>query len=282
MAHARIADVDDDEALRHARRGRRLHRRRPRARAAARRRSTPMVATRPLLAREVVRYVGEPIAVVVTERPTRARTPPSSSCVDYDPLPAVVDPEAALPDEIAALPRRGTNVVRRLAHMGVPPERDDLFDGCEVVVTRAARQPARRAVPARGRGRRRGVGRRPARTTGRSTQNAHGVHDVARRIYGLERPGPGHHARRRRRLRRQDRRVPRGAAARRARRSARPAGALARPAPRTCWPSATAGPSCQRDHHRRHPRRQRAGLPPRRSCRTPAPTRASASILPVS
>ena len=38
-------------------------------------------------------------------------------------------------DEILLFPAVGTNVCGDSAHMGVPPERDDLFDGCEVVVT---------------------------------------------------------------------------------------------------------------------------------------------------
>ena len=42
---------------------------------------------------------------------------------------------AALQDEILLFPAVGTNVCGDSAHMGVPPESDDLFDGCEVVVT---------------------------------------------------------------------------------------------------------------------------------------------------
>ena len=95
---------------------------------------SPMFTTCPL-ACEVVRYVGEPIAAVVTERADQGEDAADLVVVDYDPLPVVVDPMAALQDEILLFPAVGTNVCGDSADMGVPPERDDLFDGCEVVVT---------------------------------------------------------------------------------------------------------------------------------------------------
>ena len=83
----------------------------------------------------MVRYVGEPIAAVVTERADQGEDAAELVVVDYDPLPVVVDPMEALQDEILLFPAVGTNVCGDSAHMGVPPESDDLFDGCEVVVT---------------------------------------------------------------------------------------------------------------------------------------------------
>jgi aerobic carbon-monoxide dehydrogenase large subunit len=87
------------------------------------------------LADGFVRYVGEPIAAVVTERADQGEDAAELVIVDYDPLPVVVDPMEALRDEILLFPAVGTNVCGDSAHMGVPPETDDLFDGCEVVVT---------------------------------------------------------------------------------------------------------------------------------------------------
>src|SRR3954451_13649273 len=51
--------------------------------------------TRPLLARDVVRFVGEPVVAIVTDH--RAQGPDAAEAVfiDYEPLPAVVDPELA-------------------------------------------------------------------------------------------------------------------------------------------------------------------------------------------
>jgi carbon-monoxide dehydrogenase large subunit len=51
---------------------------------------------RPLLARDVVRYVGEPVAVVVAENRYVAADACEAIQVDYDPLSAVVDPHGAL------------------------------------------------------------------------------------------------------------------------------------------------------------------------------------------
>ena len=51
-------------------------------------------------------HVGDPVAVVIGARPLRASsTPPRRSSVEYDPLPVVVDLEAALKDDDAR-PRR--------------------------------------------------------------------------------------------------------------------------------------------------------------------------------
>ena len=45
----------------------------------------------PLLARDVVRFVGEPLAVVVTERRYQGEDAADLVDVDYDPLPPVVE-----------------------------------------------------------------------------------------------------------------------------------------------------------------------------------------------
>src|SRR2546427_1737463 len=66
---------------------------------------------RPILARDVVRFVGEPVAVVVAESRGWAVDAAQAVRVDYEPLPAVVDPVAAT-DEAGVLLFReaGTNV----------------------------------------------------------------------------------------------------------------------------------------------------------------------------
>jgi carbon-monoxide dehydrogenase large subunit len=88
--------------------------------------------SRALLARDVVRYVGEPIVAIVAESPEQAADAVELVGVDYDLLPAVIDPEASLSGETLLFPEAGTNVA-------ISFERDSdptLFDGCEVVVTR--------------------------------------------------------------------------------------------------------------------------------------------------
>ena len=56
--------------------------------------------TRRLLATDKVRFVGEPVAVVVTEHPYQGEDAVELVDVDYDPLPAVVDFDDALVDEM--------------------------------------------------------------------------------------------------------------------------------------------------------------------------------------
>jgi aerobic carbon-monoxide dehydrogenase large subunit len=51
---------------------------------------------RPILATDRVRYVGEPIAMVVADDPHAAQDAAELIAVDIEPMPAVVDPEAAL------------------------------------------------------------------------------------------------------------------------------------------------------------------------------------------
>ena len=89
---------------------------------------------RPWLADGVVRFVGEAVAAVVAGSWVEAVDAAELVFVDYDPLPAVVDPRAALDGETLLFREAGTNVVCELA---VPPAADpggDLFEGCEVVV----------------------------------------------------------------------------------------------------------------------------------------------------
>ncbi|HZV50513.1 MAG TPA: xanthine dehydrogenase family protein molybdopterin-binding subunit [Candidatus Dormibacteraeota bacterium] len=70
---------------------------------------------RPPLAKEVVRFVGEPLAVVVAGSRAQAVDAAAAVTVDYEPLPAVVDPEAAVAEGAPLLfPSAGTNVCYRV------------------------------------------------------------------------------------------------------------------------------------------------------------------------
>jgi len=69
------------------------------------------VPPHPLLARDRVRAVGEPVAAVVAEAPALARDALELIEVEYEPGPAVVDPEAAVqPGAPLVHPEFGTNV----------------------------------------------------------------------------------------------------------------------------------------------------------------------------
>ena len=87
---------------------------------------------RPQIARDTVRFVGEVVAVVVTETPAQGVDAAELVIVDYDPLPVVVDPREALRDETVLHPDAGTNICLHMA-----PEQPDpgLFDDCEVVIS---------------------------------------------------------------------------------------------------------------------------------------------------
>ena len=88
----------------------------------------------PLLAAGTVRYVGEPVAVVVTEQPGQGEDTIELVDIDYDPLPAVVDMDAAKEGATGLLfPDAGTNAVVSFGDEAASDP--DLFGGCEVVVT---------------------------------------------------------------------------------------------------------------------------------------------------
>ncbi|OLT18628.1 hypothetical protein BJF78_00475 [Pseudonocardia sp. CNS-139] len=74
------------------------------------------------LARSVVRFVGEAVAVVVAETEAQARDAADLVEVDYDPLPALVDPVAAAADGAERLfPDTASNVALHLAYEAGEP-----------------------------------------------------------------------------------------------------------------------------------------------------------------
>jgi aerobic carbon-monoxide dehydrogenase large subunit len=82
-----------------------------------------------------VRYVGEPVAVVVTALAEQGEDAAEQVVIDYDPLPAVVDVEEALGSATHLYGSVGGNLVMDSAMMGRPAVTDDaFFEGCEVVV----------------------------------------------------------------------------------------------------------------------------------------------------
>ncbi len=71
-------------------------------------------ARHPVLARDLVHYVGQPVAAVYAQTLTRAYDIAAGVQVDYDPLPAVVDPEAAQALESVVLHKKlRSNIVHR-------------------------------------------------------------------------------------------------------------------------------------------------------------------------
>jgi aerobic carbon-monoxide dehydrogenase large subunit len=86
---------------------------------------------RPLIASDTVRFVGDIVAIVLADSREASVDAAELVMVDYDPLPAVTDPEDAARDETVIYAGVGTNVC-----LAVPPQEADpnLFDSSEVVV----------------------------------------------------------------------------------------------------------------------------------------------------
>ena len=92
--------------------------------------------SRGLLAIGKVRYVGEPLAVVVSETRRQGEDAAAQVIVDYDVLEALVDPEAAAASTTLIYDDAESNVVFDTTALGMPDNTgDEFFDGCEVVVT---------------------------------------------------------------------------------------------------------------------------------------------------
>jgi xanthine dehydrogenase D subunit len=79
----------------------------------------------PVLAHDVVRYEGEPIAIVAADHPETARRAVESIVVDYEVLEALIDPEKALDDDAPQLHSRGNLVARiKIRHGDVEAARE--------------------------------------------------------------------------------------------------------------------------------------------------------------
>ena len=142
----------------------------------------PEAMLRPLLATGRVRFVGEPVAAVVAETDAAGADAAALVEVDYEPLPVVVDPEAARRDEVLLFPDAGTNIV--LQQQGGLDEPDPTAKGDVVVRGRFVNQ---RVAPAPLEGR---AGASRWEDNGRLThwsscQGAHPVRAIMAGLYSL-------------------------------------------------------------------------------------------------
>jgi carbon-monoxide dehydrogenase large subunit len=101
----------------------------------------------PLLAVDRVRYVGEPVAIVLTDGRYQGEDAAELVSVDYQPLPAVIGADAALAGQTLLFPAAESNV----AVAGGAPADPAAFDGCDVVVERTIVNQRLAPVPLEGR-----------------------------------------------------------------------------------------------------------------------------------
>jgi carbon-monoxide dehydrogenase large subunit len=101
----------------------------------------------PLLAADRVRFVGEPVAMVITSDRYQGEDAAELVSVDYEPLPAVVGPDAAIAGASLLFPPTGTNVA---VDTGAPAD-PATFADCEVVVQHTISNQRLAPVPMEGR-----------------------------------------------------------------------------------------------------------------------------------
>jgi carbon-monoxide dehydrogenase large subunit len=139
---------------------------------------------RPPLAEEEVRFVGDPVALVVAESRYLAEDGADVIVVDYDPLPAVVDYGAAEQAGVLVHELHGSNVI---GEMGGPPASDleDAFASASHVVSETIYQQRYAAVPMEGRGLVVDYSSTGELTIYSATQSAHEVRLFCSRLLGL-------------------------------------------------------------------------------------------------
>ena len=85
---------------------------------------------RPFLAIDVVRFVGDPLAMIISETKEQGADAVDLVVVDYTPLPTLIDVAESAKNEMLLFPDAETNVVFSLP----TPVNDETFAQCEVVV----------------------------------------------------------------------------------------------------------------------------------------------------
>ncbi|MEM7323538.1 MAG: xanthine dehydrogenase family protein molybdopterin-binding subunit [Actinomycetota bacterium] len=138
--------------------------------------------TRTWLATDIVRFVGEAVVAVITETREQGVDAAEMVLVDYEPLPAVLDPAEAATDGTVLFPEAGTNTV-----FAIPgnPDLADIFNDCEVVVELSFRNQRLAPCPLepRAAAARWDDGRL---TQWSSTQGAHGTRDNLAAATGVD------------------------------------------------------------------------------------------------
>ena len=139
--------------------------------------------SRPLVALDTVRFVGDIVAVVVSEDRATGADAAELVAVDYDPLPPVVATEDAATDEVLLFPDVGTNVAGR---SGSPEQDESLFDSCDAVVSGTVLSPRMAPCPLEPRSAAAAVGEDGRLTAWLCTQTPHQDRMVLSGVLGLD------------------------------------------------------------------------------------------------
>lgn len=141
----------------------------------------PELMSRPALAKGVVRFVGEPVAAVVTESRYAGEDAAETVWVDYEPLPVLVDPVASLEGEVRLFEGASSNVAVSFEE----PLPEGFFDDCEVVVRQRMVNQRLAPCPLEVRSGAAAWGGDGRLTQWMSIQAPHGARDAIAGLYGL-------------------------------------------------------------------------------------------------
>lgn len=145
-----------------------------------------VTAAQPPLAGEYVRYVGEPVAVVVAEDPRVAEQAAYAAKVEVEELPVVLGAVAAAqPDAFRLHPMLHTNVVGKCELSHGPPV-DEVFARADVVIAERLSMHRHAAVPMETRGLVAEVGDDGRLTVWGPTKVKHAYRLILARLLGLE------------------------------------------------------------------------------------------------
>lgn len=137
---------------------------------------------RPILAIDTVRFVGEPVAVILMEDRFIAEDVLEAVLVDYEPLHAVIDPEESLRAETILFADLESNVA-----LAVAADRSvDLFESCDVVVAQRVLNQRVAPCPMEVRSGAAAWGDDGRLTQWASNQGPHGAKAALASLYGLE------------------------------------------------------------------------------------------------
>ncbi|NQV96503.1 MAG: xanthine dehydrogenase family protein molybdopterin-binding subunit [Acidimicrobiaceae bacterium] len=144
------------------------------------------MAKRTYLAKDKVRWVGEPVAAIVTQHANQGEDAAERAIIDYETLEPLIDVEIAMTSTTLIYEECGSNVVMDTIALGIPDNTGDaIFKDCEVVVKGRFMNQRVAPCPLEARG------SAVAWIDGRlyqwiSTQHAQGVREEIRKANGLE------------------------------------------------------------------------------------------------